>query len=80
MFYTRKIPISFEQIVSIYTQIQTNSKTGSKFGNHGERSKHGEHVKDGKHQPDDLEHSIYDSKHFIRQPHDSKHSILQHLL
>ena len=48
MFYTRTIPIYFEQIVSICTQIQTNSKTGSKFGNHGERSKHGEHVKDGK--------------------------------
>ena len=49
-------------------------------GKHGKRGEHGEHGKDGKHQPDDLEHSIYDSKHSIRQPNDSKHSILQHLL
>ena len=54
-----------------------DGRTWRKLGDHGE---YGEHGKDGKHQPDDLEHSIYDSKHFIRQPHDSKHSILQHLL
>ena len=55
-------------------------RTWGKFGEPGKHGKRGEYGKDGKHQPDDLEHSIYDSKHFIRQPHDSKHSILQHLL
>ena len=47
---------------------------------------HGEHGKDWKHQPDELRHSIYvskeyirDSKHSICQPDDTKHSFLQHL-
>ena len=37
----------------------------SKLGEHEEHGEHGEQGKDGKHQPDDLKHSIHDSKHYI---------------
>ena len=53
-----------------------DGKTRSELGEHGE---HGEHGKDGKHQPQDLKHSIYDSKHSFCHPDDSKHSILRHM-
>ena len=43
------------------------------------QSREGEHGKDGKHQPQDLKHSIYDSKHSFCHPDDSKHSILRHM-
>ena len=33
-----------------------------KLGKHEVQRERGEHGKDGKHQPDDLKHSIYDSK------------------
>ena len=41
----------------------------------GANGEQGEHEKGGKYQPDDLKHSICDSKHSICQPDDSKHSI-----
>ena len=59
-----------------------DGRTWSKLGEHEEHGghrEHGEHGKDGKHQPDDMKHSISESKHSYCQPNDSKHSGLQHL-
>ena len=59
----------------------SDERTWSNLGEHGEHRERREHGKD---QPNDLKHSIYDSKHFIsvskhsfRQPDDSKHFILR---
>ena len=47
----------------------------SRIEDYGE---HEEHRNDGKHQPDDSNHSIYDSKQSNFQPDDLKHPFLHH--